>query len=175
MATLNAKMLATAAGCSLVTFAASPSAHTAQAATAAKPDEVVKNLFAAIERGDEVAITSLMASNGSLIEQEIPAPNQPCRLKDCTYTMTVRDFSSGVGFLAPLNARYKLSKAKTNKETSSISTPYSFTTPADATRSASLYKCGDATFTLVKANGRWLISGFTYTNQIERSRCKFRD
>lgn len=77
-----------------------------QAKTGAKPEQIVRSLFAAIERGDEAAIQSLVLPGGNITEQEVPSASEPCRFNACTDSMTVEDFSSGVAILAPLKADF---------------------------------------------------------------------
>ena len=155
---------------SLTSFAVS--SGNAHAAEVYGPQQVVKRLFVAIERADEAAILSSIIPGGSVIEQEIPADRKACPIDECTDAMAAEVFAGGVVLMGPLKAIYKLGRPRTDNGISTITAEYIFFEPVGSDQEAHIFKCGEAIFTSVITAGRWIISGFTYTNNLDRSQCR---
>lgn len=135
------------------------------------PKSAIRDLFLAIERGDELALKSIMVSGSTIVEKEIPEAGMPCNATACTDLMSLETFSGGIALMAPLKANYTLDRIRNDNGIATVPAKFRFVDPIDN----EVFKCGEAVFTAVETEGRWRISGFAYTNYLDRSRCRIQE
>ncbi|WP_145201554.1 hypothetical protein [Sphingobium sp. B2] len=157
--------------CALVATFAGTSAFAKQPSSSRpSPHETIVQLFAAMERNDAPAIEALLLSEASVSGLSVPTQGAGCPKAGCVDTMSRTSFISLTNLASPFQSLYRIVTEDEQGLLATVSAKFIFSN--NGQKKSEILLCGDAIFTLINIEGGWFISSFSYTDQLDRARCR---